>query len=252
MFYLVEEFFSIQGEGKYMGVPSYFLRTGGCNLNCPGFNTKYFINSKEKRGCDTFFAVDSAFKNRWQKINDAKAFITHLEAKLNELGFLPHFVITGGEPLLYFNDETFYQIITFLLEKNIKITIETNATIVIDFKKYPQYKELVFALSIKLSNSLEPKSKRINKEAIATIAKNAKEAFFKFPLSKELIQISALAEIKEITALAPNLPIYCMPVGESKKALWQNDKAVFEFCKKHNFYYSDRLHIRVFDTTQGV
>jgi len=48
------------------------------------------------------------------------------------------------------------------------------------------------------------------------------------------------------------LDVYCMPVGESRDSIWHNDKAVFEFCMKHNFKYSDRLHIRVFDTTKGV
>jgi organic radical activating enzyme len=33
-----ELFYSIQGEGRYMGVPSVFLRTFGCNFTCDGFN----------------------------------------------------------------------------------------------------------------------------------------------------------------------------------------------------------------------
>ena len=32
-----ELFYSIQGEGRYMGVPSVFLRTFGCNFKCAGF-----------------------------------------------------------------------------------------------------------------------------------------------------------------------------------------------------------------------
>ena len=252
MFYIVEEFFSIQGEGKYAGVPSYFLRTGGCNLECQGFGTKYQVEGQEFLGCDTYFAVNSNFAKQWQRVEDANILIKHLEHELKKIGYKPHFVLTGGEPLLYHKDKEFYKLIIWLIEHGIKVTFETNATIEIDFKKYPAYKEAVFALSVKLSNSGEPKEKRINKEAIKQIITNTKESFFKFTINKEIVQTTALDEIKELTSPYPNSDIFCMPTGECRETIWGNDEAVFEFCKQNNFRYSDRLHIRVFDKTQGV
>jgi organic radical activating enzyme len=122
----------------------------------------------------------------------------------------------------------------------------------IDFEKYPVYKQTIFALSIKLANSGEPFGKRIKPKAIANMVNHSLDSFFKFTIDKKLVETTAFEEIEEITKVFENPNIYCMPVGESRANIWHNDRAVFEFCMKHGFNYSDRLHIRVFDTTQGV
>lgn len=252
MFYLTEQFFSIQGEGKYAGVPSYFLRTGGCNLSCPGFGAEYEVDGEVRLGCDTYFAVDSHFSSSWQKVTSADVLSAHLIYEFEKIGYTPNLVITGGEPLMYAKDEVFYGVVKKMVEHGTKITFETNGTIAIDFEKYPAYKACIFALSLKLSNSKEPWSKRIVPNALLQIQEHAKESFLKFTIDAQLVAGTAEEEIEQIREILPELEVYCMPVGESRGSIWKNDKAVFEFCMKHNFRYSDRLHIRVFDTTQGV
>lgn len=252
MFYLTEQFFSIQGEGKYAGTPSYFLRTGGCNLSCPGFGAKYEVDGKTKQGCDTYFAVDGAFAKQWQKVEESASLVHQLQQEFETIGYLPDVVITGGEPLMHHADSVFYGVITWLVEKGVRVTFETNGTIEINFEAYPAYRDCVFALSLKLANSGEPREKRIKPQALKNIQANTKESFLKFTIDEALVDTTAFDEIDEIRAMLPELDIYCMPVGESRDTIWRNDKAVFEFCMKHNFHYSDRLHIRVFDTTQGV
>jgi organic radical activating enzyme len=252
MFYLTERFFSIQGEGKYAGTPSYFLRTGGCNMHCRGFGAQYEAGGQVLAGCDTYFAVDKAFVDRWEKVTDPEPLIADLQAEFDAIGYLPDVVITGGEPLLYHTDSAFLAVVTWLVEQGVWITFETNATVLVDFDRYPIYTQCTFALSIKLSNSGEPEYKRIVPEAFEALDRHSRDAFLKFTLDADLVETTAYDEIEAVRRYFPDLQLFCMPVGEKRDALRRNDQAVFDFCKRHNYRYSDRLHIRVFDDTHGV
>ena len=252
MFYLTEQFLANEGACIISIVPSYFLRTGGCNLSCPGFGATYEVDGEVRYGCDTYFAVDSSYAKSWIKVDKSETLIQTLQKEFDTIGYKPHMVITGGEPLMYHSDTTFYEVVSWLVKEGVQITFETNGTIEIDFDVYPAYRSCIFALSLKLANSGEPAAKRIVPQALKNLQSHSKETFLKFTIDKTLVESTALDEINEIRELLPELEVFCMPVGESRDTIWKNDKAVFEFCMKHNFRYSDRLHIRVFDTTQGV
>jgi len=245
--YLVESFYSIQGEGKLVGIPSVFFRFGGCNLRCPNWG-EYFFKGKKVFGCDSVFAVNSKlFKQDWKEIKDTKELIDIYQDLTKELDFTPAVVLTGGEPLLYWDNPHFYNFIEFLLEQGSLITIETNGTIEIDFSNYPAYKEVIFSLSVKLSNSGEPYEKRVNKKALDAIIQNTPHSFFKFTLDKGLIEFRAYEEIMEIVQDYEGVEIFCMPLGDRLEVLKRNDKAVAEFCMIYGFVYSDRLQVRLWN-----
>lgn len=102
----VQEIFeTIQGEGPYCGVPSVFLRLGGCNLAC--------------NFCDTEFENFTAMKieniiNEIKKLSLSDGLVTK---KL--------VVITGGEPFR----QPIERICSMLLDLNYMVQIETNGTL---------------------------------------------------------------------------------------------------------------------------
>jgi len=252
MIYLVEHFYSIQGEGRYTGTPSLFFRFGGCNMKCEGFGCKEIAPSgKEILGCDTVYAVNREnFLPNWILINSSKELLNILN--LYELPKKVDIVLTGGEPLIYANEPIFIEFLEALDTDGHRITFETNGSLYVDFEKYPIYKKCIFALSVKLSNSNEPFSKRVRGDIINSIATNAKEAFFKFSIDAESIDLGLEEEIFEITLHSLETQVYCMPLGGNKKEVEANTEPLVEFCKAKGYNFSDRLHIRIWDQNKGV
>ena len=236
-----EIFYSLQGEGRYAGSHSVFVRLGGCNLVCPGFGDG---------GCDSYYAVSGKYKESWTAMDADSLIAEHKKAMRFEYA---HTVITGGEPTLWFSNSDFMEFATYLYEMGHNVTVETNGSREIDFSFEP-YRSFVYSLSVKLSNSGEPEDKRVNIGALKAFTANA-DYFFKFVLDEEFIKSGAAKkEIDEILEAVGVLPeaVYCMPLGADREGLAENAKAVFEFCLANGYSYSDRLHIRIFDKKKGV
>lgn len=75
---LVEDFYTIQGEGFHSGKPAYFIRLGGCDVGCSWCDAKYTWNPLSHPLVATDEIVERAASFEAQAI-----------------------VITGGEPLIY-------------------------------------------------------------------------------------------------------------------------------------------------------
>jgi 7-carboxy-7-deazaguanine synthase len=118
-----EIFYSLQGEGKWTGLPNIFIRTSGCNLRCSF--------------CDTTYAYDDGKTMNIDKI-------------LSQISKYPckYICITGGEPLL--QNETL-ELIDVLLKRNYKICLETNGSI--NIEKVSKKKSLIISLDIKCPSS---------------------------------------------------------------------------------------------------
>lgn len=245
---LVEAFLSIQGEGAYQGRLAIFLRFLGCNLNCSGFGvqTKSLKTGESLLGCDSIRAV---FKGHFNyKVYSVDEILGLVDNLCKGLIQKPIIVLTGGEPLIWHENENFINLVKKLLE-DYEVHFETNGTILIDFAKYEIYKKCHFALGVKLANSGVSEQKRINLDAILAIKNNARSSFLKFVLSH--FDKSELDEIINIKNQV-DLPVWCMAIGANKAELNENSLKTAEFAIKHGFNYSERIHIRLWSDKEGV
>jgi organic radical activating enzyme len=161
-----ELFYSAQGEGRFIGVPSVFLRTFGCNFTCSGFGCKPGETSKEadevaktvhlykdftslplvNTGCDSYASWHPAFKDLSPTIETEWVVDSLLTATPNgkwvqDNGNDVHLVITGGEPLLGWQ-RAYEELLSNERMSDLKnITFETNGT----QKLQPKFKEYLLS-----------------------------------------------------------------------------------------------------------
>jgi len=239
---------TIQGEGKRVGNPSVFIRFGKCNMTCSGFEVEYETPSGIKKcSCDSYHASDIVFRDEWQKYETAQSLIKEVNKLLPS--YKVDIVITGGEPLLYWDNPQFQEFLLFFHQKGYHLTIETNGSINIDLE--PWHKDILFSMSVKLSNSGEPITKRINLNTLNKILECSKESYLKFVLDVEFIT-KASKEIEEILSQIPSCEVYLMPLGDTATSIDKNSLSVINFALEKGYKYSDRLHIRVWNNKRGV
>lgn len=239
---------TVQGEGKRVGKVSIFIRFSKCNFTCSGFEVAYTNkDGQEKLGCDTYYAVDPSFKKQWKSLS-SKEIIKEVTKLANNKTF--DIVISGGEPLLFWQKDEFQEILEYFILNKHHITIETNASLNINFTKEYQ-KEILFSMSVKLANSNESYKKRVNIPALNTILENTKESYLKFVINKES-KDEDIKEIKEIREQLSFTEVYLMPMAKDIDELSQNDKSIIDLCIENNYIYCDRTHIRIWNDKKGV
>lgn len=219
-----EIFYSIQGEGKFVGVPSLFLRFAGCDVGCIW--------------CDT--------KEVWMKGKpyDKKNLIDLIKSKSNKN---IHLILTGGEPLLYNN--FINELVKLVVNDFNLIEIETSATRV-PYGFIRDCERVFFNTSPKLKNSLVKDEKRINKLAIDFFL-NSKRAIFKFVVENERDVIEIIEDFVKPFKI-PNELIYLMPQSKNREEFLKLSPIIVELCKKYQFNFSPRLQLVIWDKATGV
>lgn len=232
-----ETFLSIQGEGKLTGVPSYFIRTSGCNLRCTWCDTPYA--SWKPEGAPR--TIDSL-------VSDTIASRAH------------HAVLTGGEPMIF---DAIEPLATALRAAGIHITVETAATV---FRPFPI--DLV-SMSPKLANSTPPpgdprdplgvwrtrhEERRRRPDVVQSFIDQARHGGTDLQLKFVVAAPADLAEIDaqlgEVHGWRPD-DVLLMPEGVAIPAPGSTGWIVEE-CVRRGWRYCQRLHIELFGHTRGT
>lgn len=234
---ICEEFETIQGEGKYVGVPSYFIRTTGCNLRCAWKNLDDSVTI-----CDTPY---SSFKPEKGYELDVDKVLSKLEKTA-----IKHIVITGGEPTI---QTDIPNIVNRFIEHEYLVTVETNGTVY-----YENMSEAFMSISPKLESSYaqtNERERKLHKKNNIWIGPtrswmNTNDYQLKFVVNehRDINDIDMYRKILQ----TPRENIYLMPQGITEEQFKQKQKWMFDECIKHGYNYTPRLQIDIFGNKRGT
>lgn len=277
---VAEIFYSIQGEGRYMGVPSIFLRTFGCNFTCSGFGMPKGERSAEAEsvaaqvefikeykdlplvstGCDSYASWHPSFKHL-SPVLTVEAITERIKQILpnNRWGDV-HLVITGGEPLLGWQRS--YRALLEINPEIRELTFETNGTqeLTPDFQDYlfeewtrfgRDFDKLTFSVSPKLSISGEKWEDAIQPHVVKQY-NDIGYTYLKFVVATKEDVEEAEKAVQAYRKAGFWGPVYLMPCGGEESMYHLNKTQVAELAMEKGLRYSDRLQIPLFKNEWGT
>ncbi len=285
---VAEIFYSIQGEGKFAGVPSVFLRTFGCNFQCRGFGMPRgsLTDEPEKiaqkielyktyedlplaaTGCDSYASWHPKFKNHSptmtiDEIVNAMTAIIPNNTWTQPDGSDVHLVITGGEPLLGWQRAYEELLVHPKMADLQNLTFETNGTqnLSDDFRKflfrYGNHKEsigkveITFSISPKLTISGEKWEEAIVPQVVAEYGWYG-NSYLKFVVATQEDVADVERAVAEYQAKGFKGPIYLMPVGGVPELYHLTTKDVAELSMRKGYRYSPRLQVDIWRNAWGT
>ena len=278
---VAELFYSLQGEGQYLGTPSIFLRTFGCNFQCAGFGMPRGQLSAESQavnpaeytsyddlplvhtGCDSYASWDPRFKN-FSPLLTVEAIVDRIQELLpnKRFGQDAHLILTGGEPLLGWQ-RSYVDLLEEIRRRDMNLTLitfETNGTQEIK-DELIQYlnssltiKEVMFSISSKLPSSGEKWEDAIRPEVIWKYIHriNNAKGYFKWVVSDADDYYDVVKAVEEYKAGNINIPVYLMPAGGTTKVYDTNEKWVADLAMKNGWRYTPRLQVQLWKNAWGT
>jgi 7-carboxy-7-deazaguanine synthase len=221
---IAELFYSLQGEGALVGVPSVFIRTSGCNLRCSWCDTPY---------------------TSWQPEGNELS----IEQILDEVKthHARHVVVTGGEPMML---PEVVPLTERLRALGLHITIETAGTV---FR--PVACDLM-SISPKLSNSTPSGPWAAQHDRLRIQPETLVELMARYQYQLKFV-IAQPGDLEEVQALLDSLRadrerVILMPEGTVREVLRERSMWLAEICKEEGFRFSPRLHVDLYGNKRGV
>jgi organic radical activating enzyme len=236
-------FYTIEGEGEFIGQPSVFMRMSMCNLSCIGF-----ASPDSPNGCDSF--VSWSVKNK-----KTFAEIFQMMEDNNYVEHLRHNAIlklTGGEPFV--QEKQLLKFIEAFTEKyNFipRIDFETNATLT----PSPIWKTVyraTFTTSPKLSSNGDPEEKTYKPEVLKWHVEHGSGFKFVVTSDKDIEEIWRKYVNDYEGVNVPLHRIWFMPCCGSREEHIQNATAVAEYAKAMHVNFSPRLQLVIYDKALKV
>jgi 7-carboxy-7-deazaguanine synthase len=236
-------FFTVEGEGEFVGQPSVFMRMSMCNLTC-----KNFASPDSPNGCDSFIAWSVKNKMTFDeifKLMEDNNFVEHLRNRAI-------FKLSGGEPLIQQNQLLKF-IEAFVVRYGFtpRIDFETNATLVPDERWVTDFCA-TFTTSPKLTTNGDPEEKTYKPEVLRWHVEH--NSGFKFVITSdrdiEEIWRKYIEDYEGINV--PLQRVWFMPCCGSREEHVQRASAVVEYAKAMHVNFSPRLHLLVWDKALGV
>lgn len=236
-------FYTLEGEGEYIGKPSVFMRMSMCNLTCVGFASEDSPN-----GCDSFISWSVKNKKTFNEIFDLLESGNHTE----HLRQGAIWKLTGGEPMIQQKQLLkFVEAFKDRYEFTPRIDFETNATLMPDERWVTEF-NATFTTSPKLTTNGDPEEKTYKPEVLKWHKDH--NSGFKFVISRsEDIEEIWRKYVKDEKGI--NIPlnrVWFMPCCGSREEHVVNAPAVAEYAKAMHVNFSPRLHLLLWNMALKV
>ena len=221
---IAELFYSLQGEGVLIGVPSFFIRTSGCNLRCSWCDTPY---------------------TSWQPEGEELTLEQILQAV--EAHPARHVVVTGGEPMIA---PAIVDLTNRLRDLGMHITIETAGTV------FQPVECDLMSISPKLANSTPTGDQAARHERLRIQIGPLRQLMERYDYQLKFVveKREDMAELRKLVGDlgAPPDRVILMPEGTDPAPLRERALWLAEICKQDGFRFSPRLHIDLYGSRRGV